>query len=164
MIEKLSSVDVIKDEENPLRRLEGIVQGYQEWMVGTEQYLSLLYGVMKQVLVKECFLLQHLKGIKLSMSSVCWPLPNQIDFGVRTPTDDFNYVEIFKLYFLRVETLHGFQVFFVIRLISAAAILLDLLNQVSHHNFATFSSARNCGRCSAGRGYAPQIVDIGSLH
>ena len=47
MIEKLSSVDVIKDEENPLRRLEGIMQGYQEWMVGSEQYLSLLYGVMQ---------------------------------------------------------------------------------------------------------------------
>jgi hypothetical protein len=47
MIEKLSSVDVIKDEENSLWRLEGIMQGYQEGMVGSEQYLSLLYGVVQ---------------------------------------------------------------------------------------------------------------------
>jgi hypothetical protein len=47
MIEKLSSVDIIKDEENSLWRLEGLMQRYQEWMAGSEQNLSLLQGVMQ---------------------------------------------------------------------------------------------------------------------
>ena len=81
---------------------------------------------MKQILVEKCFFLQHLKGIKLSLRAF-YPLSYQIDFGIGTSADNFNYVKFVKLNFLRVEALYDFQVFFIIRLITTT-IVLDLLD------------------------------------